>query len=63
MSSHETLVSARCVECREVRDKKTYTNTDERRSFRHVCHECQTATWWNVLRVVDPDPDAGGGSA
>jgi hypothetical protein len=54
---HSTLVSARCVECRVVRTKKTYTDTDETRSFRHVCHDCQTATWWNVLRVLEDDQD------
>ena len=56
-TSHSTLVSARCVECREIRTKKTYTDTDETRSFRHVCHDCQRATWWNVLEVVDDDQD------
>jgi len=52
-----TRVSARCVDCREVRTKKTYTDPDEMRSFRHVCHDCQRATWWNVLEVVDHDQD------
>lgn len=63
-SSHSTSVSARCVKCREVRRKETYTDTDLSRSFRHVCHTCQTATWWNVLQVLEEnDPDAGRGSA
>lgn len=60
-----TLVRARCVECRTVRTKQTYTivGDDESGSFEHVCHDCQGATWWNVLEVIDEsDPHAGGSS-
>ena len=64
MSSLETLVSARCVSCKEIRQKRTYTDVEDGSfgSFKHVCHNCQTATYWNTLSIVDTDPDAGGRS-
>lgn len=68
MSSHThrsrdptTVVSARCVECKNVREKRTYTDLERTRSFKHVCHSCQTVTWWNAIRVLDEEisVDAG----
>lgn len=60
------LLSARCTGCQKVSEKRTTEIVGERSSgsFRHVCHSCRTATWWNVLRVIDEGhPDAGRRSA
>lgn len=51
---HGLPVDARCVNCRRVRAKLVPDrDPDDRSSFKHVCHQCQRATWWNVLRVLD----------
>ena len=60
------LLSARCTGCRKVTEKRTARVVGELSSgsFKHACHTCQSATWWNVLRVVDEEnPHAVEGSA
>ncbi|WP_281194746.1 hypothetical protein [Halorubrum sp. F4] len=59
------LVSARCTSCEKISEKRTARIVGETSSgsFRHVCHTCRTATWWNVLRIIDENhPGAGRGS-
>jgi len=48
-------VDAKCVDCGIVRAKRVpgRSDPDNTSSFRHVCHNCQTANWWNVIRVLD----------
>ena len=47
-------VDARCINCRRVRAKLAPADAvDDGRSFKHVCHRCQRATWWNILRVLE----------
>lgn len=47
-------VDARCVGCRKVRAKRAPEDrVEEGLSFKHVCHNCQRATYWNVLRRLD----------
>ena len=52
------LVEALCTGCRLTRSKRERSlnplDPDLKQSFKHVCHECQTVTWWNPLRVL-PD--------
>lgn len=46
-------VDARCVDCNRIRAKLVPDrDPDDRSSFKHVCHECQRATWWNIVRVL-----------
>ncbi len=55
-------VDARCVHCKKVRAKRApeyVTDDDSRDTFKHVCHNCQRATPWNVIRVLDVDGDGG----
>jgi hypothetical protein len=67
-------VHARCVSCRQIRFKRvgsedTVEETDKRvgsedtveetDTFKHVCHECQKSTYYNVLYVLDEDPVEG----
>ena len=49
------LLRARCTECRRVSLKRTARVVGETSSgsFKHVCHNCRGATWWNVLEVVE----------
>jgi hypothetical protein len=49
-------VEAICVGCQQVRTKR-YGDADPEsirlgESFKHVCHRCQTATYWNVREVL-----------
>lgn len=47
-------VDARCTECKRVAVKRAPGTVDEPAlSFKHVCHDCQTCTWWNTLEVLD----------
>lgn len=47
-------VDARCVGCKRIRVKRAPAERIEKGlSFKHVCHRCQRATHWNVLRVLD----------
>ena len=52
-------VDAICTACRVKTAKETRTDNDGEvpTSFRHVCHECQRVTWWNVLDVRDVGGD------
>ena len=56
------LVEALCTGCRLTRAKRQRDlnplDPDLSHSFKHVCHECQTVTWWNPLRVL-PDGTEG----
>lgn len=54
-------VHARCVSCRRIRFKRVAgeENVGETDTFKHVCHDCQQATYWNVLHVLDEDPTEG----
>jgi len=47
-------VSARCVNCKIVRAKRIADqDPDDTSSFKHVCHNCQRTTWWNLIRVLN----------
>ena len=53
---HGVPVEAICVGCQQVRTKR-YQNAGQEsirlgESFKHVCHRCQTATYWNVREVL-----------
>ncbi|WP_323172875.1 hypothetical protein [Natrialba sp. PRR66] len=60
-------VDAICTGCGQIRVKRatlktvreSSTTTDptelevpDLTSFKHVCHRCQTATWWNPVAVL-----------
>ena len=49
-------VEAICVGCQQVRTKRCGNTAPESirlgESFKHVCHRCQTATYWNVREVL-----------
>lgn len=49
-------VEAICVGCQQVRTKRYGSGAPESirlgESFKHVCHRCQTATYWNVREVL-----------
>lgn len=50
-------VDAICTGCRITRAKRAPLDVvdDDRdggTSFKHVCHNCQRARWWNVRRVL-----------
>lgn len=49
------LLRARCTECDKVSLKRTTEIVGETAtgSFKHACHSCRGATWWNVLEVVE----------
>ncbi len=49
------LLSARCTGCQMTSEKRTAEIVGERSngSFKHVCHSCQSVTWWNVLDVLE----------
>jgi hypothetical protein len=54
------LLRARCTDCDKVSLKRTtrIVGETDTGSFKHVCHTCQSVSWWNVLEVVDePDDD------
>lgn len=50
-------VDAICTGCKTVRVKRApESDREDRRaevSFRHVCHSCKTATYWNTIKVLD----------
>jgi hypothetical protein len=54
-------VHARCVSCRDIRFKRIggEDTVEETETFKHVCHECQRATYWNVLYILDENPTEG----
>ncbi|WIV67107.1 hypothetical protein [Natrialbaceae archaeon AArc-T1-2] len=59
-------VDAICTGCRQVRVKRVSSDAithqpqadpisleaSDLTSFKHVCHRCQTATWWNPVAVL-----------
>jgi len=54
-------VDAICVGCRKTQVKRASAPADtdpdaleasDLSSFKHVCHTCQTATWWNPIAVL-----------
>ena len=49
------LFRARCTQCQKVSLKRTteVVGEDTYGSFKHSCHSCKGATWWNVLEVVE----------
>lgn len=49
------LLRARCTDCTAISLKRTTRVVGETASgsFKHVCHKCRAATWWNVLEVVE----------
>jgi hypothetical protein len=49
------LLRARCTSCDAISLKRTERVVGETSSgsFKHVCHKCRGATWWNVLEVVE----------
>jgi hypothetical protein len=50
-------VEAICVGCRQVRTKRYPKAVPEAvslgQSFKHVCHRCQKATYWNVRDILE----------
>lgn len=54
-------VHARCVSCRQIQFKRVggEDSVEETDTFKHVCHECQKSTYYNVLYVLDEDPVEG----
>lgn len=53
-------VDARCTNCKLRRAKRANRiNGDvESGSFKHVCPNCRSVTWWNVIEVVAEEVDA-----
>lgn len=62
-SGHSGIpVDAVCTGCKRTRVKRAPApdgdvvarelSTDDLTSFKHVCHRCQTATWWNPIAVL-----------
>ncbi|OYR45278.1 hypothetical protein [Halorubrum sp. Hd13] len=49
------LLRARCTGCGKTSEKRTVEIVGDTSSgsFKHVCHSCQSVTWWNVLRVLE----------
>ena len=49
------LLSARCTGCGKTSEKRTAEIVGDRSSgsFKHVCHSCQSVTWWNILELVE----------
>lgn len=45
-------VEAICTECKNKRGKFADVDPDGPSSFRHVCHNCQKETFWNVVEFV-----------
>ncbi len=59
-------VDAICVGCRQTRVKRanpeemgqhpqvdpTTLEAEDLTSFKHVCHRCEEATWWNPVAVL-----------
>jgi len=41
-----------CTGCGQVRVKRADEDPDSPTSFKHVCHRCKTATWWNPIRTL-----------
>jgi len=41
-----------CTGCGKVRVKRADEDSDNPTSFKHVCHRCKTATWWNPIRTL-----------
>lgn len=41
-----------CTGCGQVRVKRADEDPDTPTSFKHVCHRCKTATWWNPVRTL-----------
>lgn len=52
-----SLVEAICTGCRLTRTKRTtkvdQEDPDRAVTFKHACHNCKTATWWNTLQVLE----------
>ncbi len=46
-------VEAICVSCKETKRKRADVHPDGPSSFKHVCHNCQKTTYWNVVRFLD----------
>ncbi|SNZ06185.1 hypothetical protein SAMN06269185_1078 [Natronoarchaeum philippinense] len=48
-----------CVGCGQRRVKRCEQDPEDLTSFKHVCHECQSGTWWNPVQALpDLDGDA-----
>jgi len=41
-----------CTGCGQIRVKRADEDPDNPTSFKHVCHRCRTATWWNPIRTL-----------
>lgn len=52
-------VDARCTGCKKVRAKRAnkIMGDPDDGSFRHICHTCKKVKWWNVIRILDVDPE------
>lgn len=52
-------VEAICVGCQQVRTKRCGKTDPESirlgESFKHVCHRCQTSTYWNVREILEEE--------
>lgn len=54
-------VDARCTGCKIVRAKRAnkIQGDPDDGSFRHICHACNRVTWWNVIRILETEPEGG----